>query len=111
MKESDWKLFSKLRDVAVERLYDRVLVDAQKAITSEGKTSRELVHETRDALNAGIKEVRDVFDSVGFSRTHARLYLMGICVRQLLTEEEVGGFSEELRAEALRWLDPECDDF
>jgi hypothetical protein len=29
----------------------------------------------------------------------------------LLTEEEVSGFSEELRAEALRWLDPERDDF
>ncbi|MET0611666.1 MAG: hypothetical protein ABWZ39_10435 [Pseudomonas caspiana] len=102
--ESDWKLLSKLKPLAVDRLYNRVLLDAQAAICGEGKNSRELVHETRVALNNGIKRVRDVFDSFNFSRSHAETNLMLMCRAGLLNEQEIFSFSEELRERALRWL-------
>lgn len=107
MKESDWKLLGKLRPLAVERLYDRILQDVQKAVNAEGKASRELVQETKEAVDDGLDKVYRIFDAYRFSRNNADLNLMFMCRAELLSEEEVSGFSDEVRSDALKWLAPD----
>ncbi|MDB6142926.1 MAG: hypothetical protein JWP80_1970 [Pseudomonas sp.] len=107
MKESDWKLLSKLRPLAVDRLYDRILQEVQAAVNGEGKTSRELVQETREAVDDGLDRVYRIFDAERFSRNNARFNLMFMCRADLLTEEDVSGFSDEVREDALKWLGPD----
>lgn len=107
MKESDWKLLSKLKPLAVERLYDRIFHDVQGAVAARGKTSRELVHDTKRVVDRGIKEVSAIFDSLNFSRTHADTHLMSMCSANLLTEQELSGFSEETQERLRQWFGPD----
>jgi hypothetical protein len=107
MKEADWKLLSKLRPVAVERLYDQVFQEVLKTVNAEGKTSRELVLDTKEAVDEGLDKVYRVFDAYRFSRNNFHFNLMFMCRAELLTEEEISGFSDEVRLDALKWLSPD----
>ncbi|RMN74869.1 hypothetical protein ALQ53_102693 [Pseudomonas cannabina] len=105
VKEQDWKHLSAVREVAVERLYERVFQDLQVAVGAEGKSGRELVHGAKGVIDHGLKEVRDVFDSVRFSRSNAKIILIAMINSDLLDEQDIAGFSDEVQAYLARWRD------
>ncbi|MGV8916318.1 MAG: hypothetical protein ACOH2R_00700 [Pseudomonas sp.] len=95
MKESDWKLYSKLRLIAVERIYDRIFQQLKETVDDSDKPKRERVVDASDVIKAGFKEVTAIFDRFGQSRSSADLGLRLMCQEKLLTKEEISGFSEE----------------
>lgn len=102
MMPRDWKHLAKVKDIAVQRKYDRLMVEVEQAVMSEGN-SRDRVHKTKEVIAKGIREVREIFDDLRYSRSNADLYLRGLVANELLTEDELAGFSDELRADVARW--------
>ena len=95
IKESDWKLFRQLREVALERFCERVLgeVRAAAAETSDSFHERYLrVYEL----------IRDRDKTIGWAfndprRSNALILLANIKQEGLLTPDEFAQFSEQTR--------------
>ncbi|QHF02147.1 MULTISPECIES: hypothetical protein [Pseudomonas syringae group] len=94
MNEKDWKHLSALRETAVERLYDRIFENLKAAVQANEKTGREKVFDAKEAIDAGLKEVRYTFDSLPHSRSNANIILLAMVNAELVTEQEMAGFSE-----------------
>jgi hypothetical protein len=95
MKESEWKLYSKLREIAVERMYDRIFDQLEEVVNDSEKGKRERVIDASDVIKAGFKDVTAIFDRTGQSRSSADFGLKLICKEKLLTKEELSSFSDE----------------
>ncbi|WP_297836173.1 hypothetical protein [Pseudomonas sp.] len=103
MQESDWKVLSKLRPLAVERMYDRIFFHLQSTLNAEEKSHREAVIDTLETVRAAMKEVSRVFDQVRFSRTNASDHLITYFAENLLTEQELAEFSEDAQELVSSW--------
>ena len=94
IKESDWKVFRKLHNVALERFCERLLEQVRRTVDGEGsyherylKLSK-LLHRRTKAMAAAFDDVR---------RSRAMILLSNIIDEGLLTDEELNEFSLELR--------------
>ncbi len=100
--EPDWKVLSRLKPLALERLCRRILDEAQAIIAgaAEGESHRAYltlyrrIHE-RDRL------IADCFDH--WSRSRALEHLLLWRQHHLISDEEFAAFSEETRA-VIEWL-------
>jgi hypothetical protein len=95
MKESDWKLFRKLRELALERFCRNILeeIAAASAVDTKGYHGRyldvyKLIHERDKQIAAAFNDPR---------RSNADLQLALMAARGWLTDEELLQFSEEIR--------------
>ena len=95
IKESDWKVFRELREIALERFCERIISEIAELISDDGKTHHarylsvyKLIHE-RDG------EMDGAFN--GLSRSRAFVQLRAIQELNLLTNEEVARFSPETK--------------
>lgn len=101
--ESDWKVLSRLKPVALDRLCQRILTGAQalSAKAAEGEH-----HHTYLALYRYIQEqdqlVADCFND--WRRSMAMIRLMQWRKNHLLTDEEFAGFSPETRKAVDSWV-------
>jgi len=98
MTEAEWKLWSRYRPLAVERLYERLRRQMMAAAKDDSVPAREHFQAVRNLCNEGNEEVVRVFDNFPHSRGHASIGLQAAYVRGLVTEEEVASFSEETQA-------------
>jgi len=94
IKESDWKVFKRVREAALERFCARVLDEVARINSDNTKSKHErylaicrLVHE-RD------KEVTPIFDHL--RRSTAVTQLCSFRLNDLMTEQELRQFSPEL---------------
>ena len=94
IKESDWKVFKRVREAALERFCERVLNDIARINSDNTKSKHErylaiyrLVHE-RD------KEIDSIFDYL--RRSTAVTQLCSFRLNDLMTEQELRQFSPEL---------------
>ena len=93
-KESDWKVFRRLRSVALERYCQRVLEEVRVVAECNGN-----YHDCYRRLFRLIRE-RDKSLAAAFdgpSRSNALFLLANMIGEELLTEEELGQFSLEVQ--------------
>jgi hypothetical protein len=100
MNESDWKLYCVLRPLAHERMCVRIMADVEKVVLDKSVTPYERIDTSEEMLKAGQKELYWAFGVFRFSRHEARSHLLGLCARELITAEELTGFS----AETQEWI-------
>ncbi|QKF51509.1 peptide ABC transporter substrate-binding protein [Pseudomonas graminis] len=103
MKEADWKILSRLRPLAVERLYERIWQDILKKTAVTDKDARDRVQGVRDVANKGDKLVAKVFDSTNFSRSNFSFHLYALVAEDLITDEELRQFSDEVQDRLKLW--------
>lgn len=96
IKESDWKRFKLLRQIALERFCERVLLDVGRIGTDAGKSQHERYLDVYRLIQDRDEDLGRAFN--GLSRSKAVIQIVQIRSLGLLTEEELAGFSEELRS-------------
>ena len=95
IKESDWKTFRKLRELALDRYCQRVLKDVQQLLGNRDDSN----HERYLKLWALLQD-RDETIAIAFNnprRSNAFVQLVNIVAEDLLTTAELSQFSEDLR--------------
>ncbi|MHC8383461.1 hypothetical protein [Pseudomonas sp. LB3P14] len=95
MNESDWKLYSALRPLAHERMCIRIMEEVERTVLDKSLVPYERIEASEELLQAGQKELYWAFGVFRFSRHEARSHLLGLCARELITSEELTGFSED----------------
>jgi hypothetical protein len=102
IKESDWKVFRKLHETALERYCLRVLEDVRRLIDKDTSSYHERYLKLWELI-------RNRDKTIAFNdprRSQAIIQLANIDAENLLTEDEINQFSDETRAriEVLRHL-------
>lgn len=89
--ESDWKKFKKVREVALQRLSQRILDEAQAVCRDESRTPHERYGDLYGLIQDRDRDIARAFD--GFSRSLATTQLIIMANLDLLTEDEIAQFS------------------
>lgn len=100
LSESDWKVFRKLRERALQRMSQRILDESRAVIDNPDKTPHERYLELFQLMGDRNRVVSALFDDP--RRSRARMQLEGFRARELLTEQEV----QELSPEAQNATEP-----
>jgi hypothetical protein len=95
MTESEWKLFRRLREVALDRFCQRVLSEICTLAADPGKGNHERYLAVFRLVKRRDKELANAFDDPRRSTALRQL----ACIRslELLTEDEFAGFRPETR--------------
>ena len=93
--ESDWKLFRKLRALALERFCERALAEITRLTAGPSGTSHERYLAVYARLQEQDRELGRLFNDP--RRSTAVHQLAGLRERDLLTADEYEQFSPELR--------------
>lgn len=93
--ESDWKLFKKVREKALDRYCRRVLEECERICRDETQSSHERYGTLYRHIHARDKDMANAFDD--FSRSKAVLCLMLMHKYDLLMEDEIRGFTDEVQ--------------
>jgi hypothetical protein len=101
MKESDWKVFTKLKDKAIEKYCTLVLGESQKIILDQKNDVHNRYLSLYTLLQSRNKQMAILFD--GHSRSKAWIQLMLIRREGLVDEVLLAKLSDKLRNET----DPE----
>ena len=96
IRESDWKIFKRLRAMALERFSQRVLDECQEICSKRDSPAHERYGELYGLIHERNRDMALAFDN--FSRSSALLCLQLIRMHDLLTETEVAEFSEETQS-------------
>lgn len=103
IKESDWKIFSNLQRVALERYCQRVLSQITAVANDEKRTYHERYQAIYGLIQKRDRELADAFD--GPSRSTALIKLMLMRRLGLVTDQEFAGFSSETSQIISKWLE------
>ncbi|HEY0348303.1 MAG TPA: hypothetical protein VGC60_09105 [Pyrinomonadaceae bacterium] len=95
IKESDWKLFRRFHEIALERFCERVLREVQSATTEHSDSYHDRYLKVFELIQDRNQTMARAFDDV--RRSKALLLLANIKQQGLLTEEELMQFSPEAR--------------
>jgi hypothetical protein len=96
IRESDWKRLRDLKQIALDRFCSRVLSDVEKGSSDPGATSHQRYLAIYELIQNRDRELGRMFD--GLSRSNAVEKLLLMHRAGLLTEDELAGFSEEIRS-------------
>lgn len=94
--ESDWKRFSKLRKIALERFCESVLEESRELCDRENLTAHERYLDLYQIIRTRDKELARAFD--GPSRSRADLQLRSMYIMGLVTDSELSKFSEHTQS-------------
>lgn len=101
IKESDWKHLRQLKPVLLDRFCSRVLSEIGKAsLAAAAGTAHERYLKVFSLLQDEDEELGRMFDDLSRSNAIGRLFLMRRA--GLFTEDEWGGFSEEIKGAYVR---------
>jgi len=95
IKESDWKVFRKLRELARERYCQRVLEEVGRLVETNDRGYHERYSQLWQILRERDKTIAIAFDDP--RRSQALIQLANIDAEDLLTEVELNQFSAEMR--------------
>jgi len=93
--ERDWKAFRELHEIALGRLYDRILAEARAQIEQPMKSAREKYLGLFNLVQDRNREIGRAFDD--FRRSTAKMQIGIIYSMGLFTPEEIERFSPETR--------------
>ena len=93
--ETDWKLFRKLRELALERFCDRILREVGSLASDSAKTSHERYLQVYRFIDQSDEDVARLFNDARRSQALMQLALM--CSHKLLTPAEIAGFTVATR--------------
>jgi len=94
IKESDWKIFKGLRELALERFFERVLDEVARISSDSGKTNRERYGALYELMSERDKEIEPIFDHL--RRSTAVRQICAFRSEDLMTDRELRQFSPEL---------------
>ena len=94
IKESDWKLFKPLREIALERFCGRVLDEIARITSDSTKSKHERYLAIYRLVREHDKEIDPIFDYL--RRSTAVSQLCSFRSHDLVTEQELRQFSPEL---------------
>lgn len=92
-RESDWKKFTKIKKIALERFCESVLDETRVLCDKEDLTAHERYLDIYKIIQTRDKDLGRAFD--GHSRSRADQQLRDMYNRGLVTDEELSRFSEE----------------
>ena len=95
ISERDWKVFTRVYEVALERFCGRVLDEARKIVDDPNKTSHERYLALYKLCDRREKEIAKGFDD--YRRSTALLQIAMMYHRGLITEDEFKQFSDDTR--------------
>lgn len=95
MPESDWKVFRKLREIALERFCERVLAEVSSVAARPDASYYKRYLDVFEVVRRRDRELAYAFDDP--RRSRAFLQLLSIHSHGLLTDDELTGFSVETR--------------
>ncbi len=95
IKESDWKVFRELRETALDRFCWRALDEIQRVSADSTRSTHQRYLAVYELIRRRDRELAATFDDP--RRSTAFLQLLSIQSQGLLTEEEMGRFSQEIR--------------
>ena len=93
--ESDWKIFKKVHEKALDRFCRMVLSECESICRDETKTAHERYGTLYGHLRDRNKEMANAFDD--YRRSTALLCLILMHKHGLLTEEEIQEFSDDVQ--------------
>lgn len=103
LPERDWKVFSRLKPLALDRKYQIALNEFRRILADTTSTNKERYHAIYEAVHKQDKDVAIAFDH--FSRSKAPINLLIWHNHGLITEEEFAEFSEETRQWVISTVD------
>jgi hypothetical protein len=92
-RESDWKKFTKLKKIALERFCESVLDESRVLCDRKDLTAHARYLDMYKLIQKRDKELGRTFD--GHSRSRADQQLRDMYNKGLITEDELSKFSEE----------------
>ena len=101
-RESDWRKFTKLKKVALERFCESVLDESRMLCDRENLTAHEKYLELYEIIQKRDQELGRVFD--GHSRSRADQQLRDMYNKGLVTDDELSKFSEETQNLVKLWF-------
>jgi hypothetical protein len=93
IKESDWKVFKRLRELALERFCERVLEEISRIGSDNSKSKHERYVGIYRLVQERDREINPIFDHL--RRSTAGRQVVALRSEDLLTEEEVRQFSPD----------------
>lgn len=93
--ESDWKVFKAVREVALDRFCQQVLRECRGLCDDESRTAHERYGDLYGHIRDRNGEMARAFDD--YRRSTAVLCLMQFQKLGLLTEDDIGRFSDEVQ--------------
>jgi hypothetical protein len=93
LPESDWKLFRKIRVLALDRFCERTLAEIVTAASSDPRSAHDRYVAIYELLQTRDKELARAFDDL--KRSQAITHLAVMWSLKLLTEAELQQFSAE----------------
>jgi hypothetical protein len=95
INESDWKVFRELRQIALDRFCQRILDEIRQVSADPNRGAHERYLAVYDLIRRCDREIADAFNDP--RRSTAFPQLLAIQSHKLLTEEELGRFSPDVR--------------
>jgi hypothetical protein len=95
IRESDWKILRRLHPIALDRYCQRVLDEVAQACADTAKTHHQRYGDVWRLLEQRDRDLANAFNMM--SRSKAFLRIVAIHSLGLLTAEEFGEFSPEMR--------------
>ena len=102
MRESDWKLFVHIKELALEAYCAKALADIESLITDQGQDAHARFMALYQLLRARNKQLAFIFE--GHSRSKASLQLRILRFENLVDESLLGQLSPEF----LQQTDPQA---
>lgn len=100
--ESDWKVFKQVRKKALDRYCRRVLEECERICRDEAKSAHERYGALYGYIHDRDRDMAKAFDD--FRRSTAVLCLMLMHKYDLLTEDEIEAFSDDVQR-SLQFVD------
>ncbi len=94
MNESDWKLFCKIKQVAIEKYCEQQLADIGDILSGDIASSSERLHMIAQFTKSAEKQISSIFD--GHSRSSAPFQLMLMRREKLVDVDLLSQLSDDL---------------
>jgi hypothetical protein len=102
ISEPDWKVFRKLREIALERFCQRIVSEIECVAADTTKTAHDRYLAIFELIHQRNEDVAAAFDNP--RRSAALLQLACIQSHKLLTDDEMSPFSNDIREAVKRIL-------
>ncbi|NIY91117.1 hypothetical protein [Vibrio diazotrophicus] len=94
MNESDWKVFCKIKQIAIEKYSEKQLISISDILSGDIISSSERLHMIAQLTKSAEKQIASIFDS--HSRNSAPLQLMLMRREKLVEPDLLSLLSDEL---------------
>jgi hypothetical protein len=101
--ESDWKIFKRLRELALERFCQRVLDDVARISSDTAKSSHERYLAIHRLVRERNKDIDPIFDTL--RRSAAMQQSCSFRLNDLVADEELEQFSSQLATRLREMID------